>query len=85
MYRVLLCEASMMMSLRASCYLGNFDMGAMKNSVTNTTNTILMALDPSQLFNKRFMISATISCLGRMVFEFALEKSSEGSSYSWRL
>jgi len=80
MYRVLLCEANMMMSLRAPCYFRNFEMGAMKNSVSNTANASLTALDPSQLFNKRIAISATISCLGRTVFKFALEKSSEGSS-----
>jgi hypothetical protein len=80
MYGVLLCEANMMMSLRAPCYFRNFKMGVMNNSVSNMANASLTALDPSQLFNKRIVISVTISCLGRMVFKFALEKSSEGSS-----
>lgn len=80
MNRVSLREANMMMSLRASCYFRDFDMGAINNLVSNTTNASLTALDPSQLFNKRFAIGAAISCLGGTVFKFTLGKSNEGSS-----
>jgi hypothetical protein len=65
----------MVMSLRASCYLRNFDMGAMNNSVTNPTNASLTPLDPSQLLDKRLAIGATIAGLGRTVFKFALENN----------
>jgi hypothetical protein len=72
---MLLREANVVVDMWASRQLRNFNVRPMHGFVPDTTNAGLTAFYSSELFHKRFAICATISGLGRTVFEFTLEKS----------
>jgi hypothetical protein len=51
-YRELLRHANVVVSMWASCYFGDFCVGAMNYLVANATNSSLTAFDAGQLFHE---------------------------------
>ena len=82
MYRELLRETNVVVDMRTSRNLCDFEVRVRNNSVPDTTNASLTAFYPSELFDERVAIGTTVSGLGRTVFEFTLGKVGESNPES---
>jgi hypothetical protein len=77
MDRELLRETNVVVDMRASRDLCNFEVRARNNSVPDTTNASLATFYPSELFDEGVAIGTTVTRLRRTVFKLTLDRVGE--------